>query len=138
MAEVRFPYRNDDVPIKILRDHRVTDRLLGDLGYFYTGAKGMGGKERRIHTVPVPEYTGLEGFINESRSVVTGDHYGPSGGYDSYSGEYDYECGGLHDQQSHRIHRLSVYRPDLHSDDLQDAQFTGLWFEQRCMEIIPG
>jgi hypothetical protein len=95
----------------------------------------MGGKERRIHTVPAPEYTGLEGFINESRSVVTGDHYGSSGGQD-YDGEHWYEPGGLHDQQSHRIHCLSVYRPDLHSDDLQDAQFTGLWFEQRCLEVV--
>lgn len=118
---------------KHLRDHRLTDRLMGDLGYFYAGAMGMGGTERKIHTIPAPEYAGLEATIYDSRSVMTGEYYGPSGGYSSYDGEYDYEPGGLAGQQHHRIHELVAYN----TITAKNEQFDGLWFEQRCLEIIP-
>lgn len=112
--------------------HRMVQKLLGDLGYFYTGVKGFGGSERKIFTVPAPEYTGLFGWITESRSVMTGTHYGPGGDYD------DYEPGGLSNMRHNRIHRISVYRPDIHTLDLKHAQFKNeLWFEQRCLEVIP-
>lgn len=123
----------DTNPIKRLRDHRLTDRLMGDLGYFYAGAMGMGGRTRKIHTVEAPEYAGYEATIYSSRSVMTGEYYGPSGGYDGYSGEYDYEPGGLAGQQHHRVHEIIGYN----TKSLKSGQFDGLWFEQRCLEIIP-
>jgi hypothetical protein len=126
-----------DGPKKVLRaEHRAVKRLAGDLGYFYTGAKGFGGRERKIFTTPSPEDEGLIGFISESRSVMTGHYYGPSGGYDSYSGEYDYDPGGLDGMKSNRIHRLSLYR-DTFDTDPEYAQFPGNWYEQRCLEVVP-
>lgn len=125
-------FNRRDLEHRKLRDHRLTDRLMGDLGYFYAGAMGMGGTERKIHTIPAPEYAGLEATIYDSRSVMTGEYYGPSGGYSSYDGEYDYEPGGLAGQQHHRIHELVAYK----TMTAKNQQFEGLWFEQRCLEVI--
>jgi hypothetical protein len=42
------------------------------------------------------------------RTVYTGKYYPARGGYQSYSGEDDYEPAGLESTSVHRIYRLSL------------------------------
>jgi hypothetical protein len=56
------------------------------------------------------------------RVVKTGTYYGPSGGYDSYSMEYDYECGGLADMKTHVI--IRTHSGDFHTDDIEPVKET--------------
>lgn len=66
--------------------------------------RNFGGKSRQIYT-EIGELLNRTAEVYGRRVVKTGTYYGPSGGYDSYSGEYDYEPGGLTDRKTHVLLR---------------------------------
>lgn len=85
-------------------NHRSWDRLLDQLGYMKCASDHFGGRERQIFTEPVDEaYQNTVAQVHAIYYVNTGTHFGSSGGYDSYSGEYYYESGGLHNMARHKI-----------------------------------
>lgn len=92
--------------------------------YLRAKADGFGGKTRSIHFARLtlwpgcqmswcddpPGYGGniekfapFETVVLRKRVVKTGEYFPPHSGYDSYTGEYDYEAGGLADQKTHVI-----------------------------------
>lgn len=108
--------------------------------YLRAKGDGFGGNERTIHFEDMtywhsgqfmrlddPELTltkcdpkAFKPFVEivvSKRVVKTGTYYPPSGGYDSYSMEYDYECGGLIDMKTHVI--IGTHSGDFHTDDIE-------------------
>ena len=63
----------------------------------------FGGMERSLYTVNVPELVGQTGYVWALKTVYTGQCYGAQGGYDYWTGDYDYEPGGLDNKKCHRI-----------------------------------
>lgn len=61
----------------------------------------FGGKERSLHTRTDEQARGETSEIHLKRTVYTGTYYPPSGDYSSWSGEYDYEPGGLENSTAH-------------------------------------
>lgn len=82
-------------------------RIQKEMGYWMAKKDGFGGRERTLHTVVLPEYKDKIYTILNKRVVKTGTYYGPCGGYDSYSGEYDYDPGGLENMKTHIL--LSIH-----------------------------
>jgi hypothetical protein len=96
-------------------------------------ARGWGGKERQIHYYETiakdetdlgllgdpnrwPDHTGRETEVLRRYVRMTGTYFPPSGGY-SYDGDYDYEPGGLDNQQAHVI--LSTGIGDIEACDVE-------------------
>lgn len=128
---------------RVLRaENRNVGKLLADLGYFYAGAKGFGGKERKIFSVPEPALEDKIVLVEETRQVMIGTYYAPSGGRD-YDGDYWYEPGGLDGQESIKIARVR-FHPDENTwsniqmtvDKLPHQQWAGLWIDARDLEKI--
>jgi len=67
-----------------------------------------GGSERAIHEIDRPALAGLVGTVTKKEIVKTGQRYAASGGYDGYSGEYDYEPGGLYDMKTHCVYTIML------------------------------
>ena len=91
------------------RHTRVFNEIMRTLAYAEVGKMGHGGKERKLHTEFKPEFKDKIMKVHSKRCAKTGFYYAPSGGYDSWTGEYDYECGGLDKQKTHIL--LDVYEP---------------------------
>lgn len=64
----------------------------------------------------------FEEIVLSKRVVKTGTYYPPSGGYDSYSMEYDYECGGLENMKTHVI--IRTHSGEFHTDDIEPVKET--------------
>jgi len=87
--------------------NKAKGRILDALSYALAQEDHFGGPERTVHTEQ--DLSLLEGtyVVQEVRSVKTGRYYPPSGGsVDSWTGESDWEPGGLADEKVHRIARL--------------------------------
>lgn len=124
----------------IHEDHRAMRKFLHGLGYLYGHAKGLGDGKRKIFYEPFEIADDPDGQwvweVVDMKTVVTGDYFGPSGGYDGYSGEYDYEPGGLHDQKSHRIARLGLIPSAYTLGQLRAVDDQGLWMNTVDLEKI--
>lgn len=129
-----------------LRDHRAMDRFLNGLGFLYTRANGFGGSERKIFTKHESDLEDAIVWVLETRQVMTGVYYPPSGGWSfnpDYGDDYDYEPGGLDDRVSNKICRIRIegkYQFDkllrtarLYTD-VENQQFKGLWIEASKLE----
>lgn len=102
----------------------VSSRVISLAGYLRAKRDGFGGKIRSIHFARLtywpgcqmawhedpPGYGGnidkfvpFETVVLNKHVVKTGEYFPPYSGYDSYTGEYDYEAGGLADQKTHVI-----------------------------------
>jgi hypothetical protein len=76
------------------------------LAYAYMIKHSFGGKERKIFTERKEEYINTDFMVCDIRYHKTGIYFPPSGGYDSYFNEYDYESGGLKNEKTHKILEL--------------------------------
>ena len=108
---------------------------------------GFGGRERSIHystlsywpgcrysqashdngwTLDTSSFKPIESEVLGKRVVKTGKYFASHSWYDSYTGEYEYEPGGLEDMKTHVIIRT----PDgeFHTDDIEPVKETN---EQR-------
>lgn len=75
-------------PRKISNDF---NRIIRILAYYRIANEGFGGKERSIYTKWVEEAKGKEFKVIGKKTVATGTYVPASGGYSSYSGEYEYD-----------------------------------------------
>jgi hypothetical protein len=81
----------------------VFNKVLDVVAGAVLGRMGFGGKERIIYTERRHDYASLMMRVYSKRIVKTGSYYPPSGGHDYWTGEYDYEPGGLADAKTHVI-----------------------------------
>lgn len=73
------------------------------MAYALVEQKKFGGPERKVHTKYIEDLKGLVTKVGYIRFVHSGKYFPSSGGYDCYSGEYDYEPGGLSERKVHKI-----------------------------------
>lgn len=83
--------------------------IIRAMAYHEVGLQYKTGNERKIYTQELPLLKDKRYQVYEKKCVKTGKYYPPSGGYDSYSGEYDYESGGLYEEKTHIILSLNEY-----------------------------
>lgn len=107
-ASLRFPsllpHPASTLEERVAKMPRQLRRALWDLAYLACRRDGFGGKERRVHlSEPLPAWVGVEFGVARVRTVMEGDYFGPSGNYDSWTGESDYEPGGLDNQRPRRL-----------------------------------
>ena len=89
--------------LRIDMDDRCAAKVIQQIAYGLAKADGFGGPVRSLHMEEKPELLGQEFTVSGVRMVQTGRYYPPSGGYDSYNGDYDYEPGGLADMKARRL-----------------------------------
>jgi len=94
-----FPILSLDPPSK---DWTI-QKILKALTYEYVANKGFGGEDKKIYTERREECIGKKYKVKEKRVVKTGTYYPSFGYYDSWTGEYDGECGGLAGGGTHII-----------------------------------
>lgn len=64
----------------------------------------FGGRDRSLHTAEAPDLVGATGYVWDIKTVYTGYcHSSYTSGPDYWTGETDYEPGGLEDKKGHRI-----------------------------------
>lgn len=82
------------------------------LAYGILKAKGHGGNNRQLYTQEFPELSNGTARIKSRKVVKTGTRVAPSGGYCSYTGEYDYDPGYLANEKTHVLYEIdTVYLP---------------------------
>lgn len=94
---------------KKLSDTRCFKNVMRELSYGYLRAKGFGGRERRIYTRTEPKLKGEVFPVRRVKIHKTGDYFGPSGGYCEWTGDYDYEPGGLENERTHKFVDVCTY-----------------------------
>ena len=82
-------------------NHKVHREFVTGLCKAAVYQRNFGGKDRTLHTVVQENLRGAELEVLSKRRVMTGLYYPSSGGYQSYSGEYDYQPGGLENAEVH-------------------------------------
>lgn len=92
-------------------DHhdRLRNKIVKEIAYSLAKGDHFGGKTRSLHIKEYPEMLGHRSHVSHLRTVNTGIYYPPSGGYDSYYGEYDWEPGGLYDMKQHRLATINFH-----------------------------
>ena len=93
---------------------------------------GWGGKERSLHLYTVESLKDTEVYICKKKVVHTGTYFAPSGGYNSWTGEYDSEPGGLDNRKSHVLlgfYPATVYPTFKTEDDI-------VWIEEKNVELV--
>ena len=91
------------------QDDYTVGKIINALAYEYVRAEGFGGDEKKIYTIRKEELVRKEFLVTDKKVRNTGTYYPSSGGFDSWSGEYDYECGGLANNKSHIILSLCEF-----------------------------
>lgn len=104
---------------------RTREKTLWKLAYFKAKIEGFGGTLRSVHFCE--DQVNLVGRTAEVIGVLckqTGEYYGPTGGYCSYTMEYDYECGGLSNQKTVKILELDLdpIKFDQHYCDIKPVK----------------
>ena len=99
--ELLKPYwrHSSDPRMKWLRN-----KILSDMAYVLAGRDGLGGGERQIFfRDPKDSVIGRHCRVKRIRIAKTGTYFSPTGYSCPYSGEYDYECGGLKNEKTHKL-----------------------------------
>ena len=81
-------------------------KIAREIAYSRLRLHGFGGCNRTVHTRELPGFKGLECCVGHVRYAKTGVYYAPSVSQD-YEYGYDYEPGGLDNQQTHKL--LTLY-----------------------------
>ncbi len=86
-------------------------QVLHGLAYGILKARNHGGNRRQLYTQVFPELEGGTTIIKSRKVVKTGTRVPGSGGYCSYTGEYDYDPGYLADEKTHVLYEIGrVYK----------------------------
>ena len=75
--------------------------------------KNFGGNERSIYEKEYPDLLELKGEIIKKKYVKTGTRYPAGGSYNGYSGEYDYEPGGLLNEKTRCVYQIELIPPTI-------------------------
>ena len=90
------------------KESRDYQSIIRTLAHVRLKAKNYGGNERTLHTKIVENLKGKEVVVVSTKIVQTGTYNPSSGGYDSYSGEYDYVPAYLTNVKTHKILQLEM------------------------------
>lgn len=82
---------------------RSIQEIVSALAYEKMRFNGFGGRTRSIYTEDVENLRGKVAKVIGTKMCVTGDYVHGYGGYDYYSGGYEYEPAYLMNQKHHRI-----------------------------------
>jgi hypothetical protein len=128
-------------PIERL-DHWVVRNLRQAVCCYLLRKEGFGGSERQVFEREVPNMTGATGKVLGKRTVKTGVHFGPCGGYDNFNNEYYYEPGGLTNEKTHVVYDVQFESYNLiHNIELlQEGTYRprlGIQILAANCEIIP-
>jgi len=110
-------YQQEDVPLYKLTlasyineneyvKSQTYKKVVKAIAYEHMQQKGFGGREKKIFTEVRQDLLGKIAKVEKIFIRKTGIYFAPSGGYDSYSGEYDWEPGGLDKMKTHKILEL--------------------------------
>lgn len=133
-----------EMTAKIDPNKKGISRLLSALGYLMVNARGFGGGDRTIFTEPFDHLNEATLQVASTRQVMTGKHYGPSGGYTTGydGGDYWYEPVGLENMKSNKILRVDIDDsdwlitvPDPYNGD---TSWNGIWIPAEYCEKIEG
>jgi len=92
-----------------------------------------GDQKRKKYEEEIEELNDMTFTVEDKKAIVTGTRFAPSGGYDEWNGDYDYEPGGLAGAKRHTI--LSGV-PSLKSNKI-DASYVERVIETHMVES-PG
>jgi hypothetical protein len=92
-----------------LRNPHSYDRIISALAYDLVARNKKSGAERKIFTERLERYKDDIFTVSGAFMCMTGFYYPAGGRYDSYTGEYDYEPGGLDKMKAHRILELREF-----------------------------
>jgi hypothetical protein len=101
-------------------------KIIKALAYNYIQMKSFGGREKKIYAEYRQELLGMTLSVENIFIRKTGIYFASSGGYDHYSGEYDFEPGGLDKIKTHKILELNYW--------LSNNQINDMW-ESRSVKI---
>lgn len=82
------------------------DKVEHELAYGMAKRNRFGGNERTLHWEEHPELVGQRMRVLSVRTAYTGRYYAPSSSRDYWTGETDYEPGGIADAKAHRLARV--------------------------------
>lgn len=98
---------------KFLKQDKISNtgkEIAKALAYAKLRREKFGGRERKLFTEMKEELRGSIFKVTGIKIHKTGTYFAPCGGYDYYSGESDYECGGLDNEKTHKILEVFVAR----------------------------
>jgi hypothetical protein len=104
----------------------IYNKIVSALAYQHMSIKGFGGKEKKIYSEIRQELLGIISTVTFIKIRKTGIYFPSSGGYDSYSGEYNFEPGGLDKMKIHKILQL---------DYCIDIETKPNWYETWSLQI---
>jgi hypothetical protein len=114
---------------------KVYERILDLMAWKVLQREGFGGDERKLFRLGKESLRGKIGNGVDRKVVKTGKYFASWSGYDSYSGEYDYEPGGLADEKTHVLFKVCVFTdqegvcPNINTED------GGVWIEKENLEL---
>lgn len=135
------PIKNDvnnkfkiSLDLNNLIDDKLTNKIVNAIAYDYLRYNRFGGNERKLYIKQVEECKGEICLVSRIKIVKTGKYFSPSGGYDSYSGEYDYEPGGLTNEKTHKLLEI-CHCIFYQSEVLPISKFFKKQFNEPCIEV---
>lgn len=113
----------------------VNDEILEVVASRILCQRRWGGNERTLHTKTLPSHCiGQVSRVFSKKTVKTGKYHNGSGGYDYYTGEWDWTPAYLENEKTHVLYQIDV---------LVDSSLDGcinshklLYFERRCIEKV--
>jgi len=101
-------------------------------------SKGFGGTARSIHTEPYEQIKDEVAVVTRIKYVKTGTYNKGYGGYDYYSGCYEYDPPYLSDEKTHKILELDLFLGEGKKSDgkLRALNSEPVWIEAVNVEKI--
>jgi hypothetical protein len=91
---------------KFIKQNKTSDtgeKIAKALAYKKISMERFGGRERKLFTEMIEDHKGKLFKVHGVKIHKTGTYFAPSGGYSCYDGYYDYDCGGLSNEKTHKI-----------------------------------
>ena len=98
-----------DISVKGWSGDVTYEKIVSTLSWIHIRCKGFGGKEKKIYSEIRQELIGITAKVRNIMIRKTGIYFAPSGGYNSYDGEYESEPGGLDNEKTHKILELDYW-----------------------------
>jgi len=103
-------YAQLDVPSGIVE--KIRENIVDELAYGLLHKHRYGGRIRQIHTEVKEKWKDKPARVIGKRVVKTGEYIPGHGGYDYYSGGYDYDPPYLGNEKTHVLLKLDIFSDD--------------------------
>ena len=87
---------------------RVHGMMIAGLATLKLEQLDFGGNERKIYTEEIDKSVLGIHLVVAKKMIKTGIRYSPQSYYSSYSSEYDYESGGLAEEETHCVYTIKT------------------------------